>query len=128
MALVQRTEEREWPSEKTLVRLFRRLVNDLGYDLYVAEQNDEVCGVVMVGYRRLLVQGGLCAMLDGVITVENGGEIGQRLIAFAKERAQKRGCRIFQAQMGGQQGEEWGRLLSAAGFTSAGEWFSCPLT
>lgn len=128
MALVQRTEEREWPSEKTLVRLFRRLVNDLGYDLYVAEQNGEVCGVVMVGYRRLLVQGGLCAMLDGVITVENGGEIGQRLIAFAKERAQKRGCHIFQAQMGGQQGEEWGRLLSAAGFTSAGEWFSCPLT
>jgi len=128
IALVQRTEGREWPPEKALVRLFRRLVSDLGYDLYVAEQNGEVCGVVMVGYRRLLIQGGLCAMLDGVITVESGGEIGQRLITFAKERARKKGCRLVQALVSEQQGEEWGRLLSTAGFTPAGEWFSCPLT
>ena len=127
MALVQRAEEREWPSEKALARLFRRLVSDLGYDLYVAEQNGEVCGVVMVGYRRLLLQGGLCAMLDGVITAKSEAEIGQQLIAFAKERARKKGCRLVQALVSGQRGEEWGRLLSAAGFTPAGEWFSCPL-
>jgi N-acetylglutamate synthase-like GNAT family acetyltransferase len=127
MALVQRGEEREWPSEKALVRLFRRLVSDLGYDLYVAERDGQVCGVVMVGYRRLLVQGGLCAVLDGVITTETGGEIEQQLIAFAQERAHKKGCRLFQAQVSKQQREEWERLLCAAGFTPAGEWFSCSL-
>ncbi len=127
MALVQRVEEREWPSDKALVRLFRHLVSDLGYDLYVAEQDGEVCGVVMVGYRHLLVQGGLCAVLDGVITAESGGEIRQRLLAFAQERARKKGCRMFQAQVSGQQREGWDGLLSAAGFTPAGEWFSYPL-
>jgi hypothetical protein len=66
-------------------------------------------------------------VLDGVITAEKGEEIGQRLIAFAQERAQKKGCRTFQAQMSGQQGERWSRLLFAAGFTPAGEWFSYPL-
>ena len=114
-------------SETGLARLFRRLVRDLGCDLYVAERGGEVQGVVMVSYRRLFVRGGLCALVDALLAGGQDGEIRERLFAFAKERARKKGCRVLQVQVGEPPAGEWKRLLADAGLTATGTWFSCSL-
>jgi hypothetical protein len=47
-------------------RLYRRVVADLGTDLYVAEDaGGEVVGLVSIVYSRSLFRGGLAARLDG---------------------------------------------------------------
>ncbi len=121
-ALVASQSRWEGLAEKKLARLFRRLVKNLGYDLYVAEHQGHICGVVVVSYHHLLVQGGLCALVNTLIAPE--GEIRRGLFAFALERAQKRGCRRVEVQIQEDQREEWDGLLAAYGFREAGRWFS----
>src|SRR5207249_5975296 len=54
------------PDEPRLARFFRRLVADLGSDVYVAENPDgAIVGLVAVVYARSLVRGGVTASLDG---------------------------------------------------------------
>ncbi|HJQ84036.1 MAG TPA: hypothetical protein VKA21_08175 [Candidatus Binatia bacterium] len=78
-----------------LERWFRRIVADLGTDIYVAEDAaGTVIGLVSVVYARSLVQGGLSATLDGArARREPAGPLLDGLVAFAEERARKRGCR-----------------------------------
>ena len=80
-------------------RFFRRLVADLGHDLYVAEDaGGEIVGLVAVSYARSLLRGGRSALLDGVRTRrEPAGPLLQGLVAFAEERARRRGCRRLAA-------------------------------
>jgi hypothetical protein len=75
-------------------RVFRRLVADLGADVYVAEDADGgIVGLVSVAYARSLVRGGASALLDGVRAVgQPAGPLLEGLIAFAEERARRRGC------------------------------------
>ena len=78
-----------------LVRVFRRHLADLGNDVYVAEDaGGELVGVVAVVYRRSLVEGGLAATLDGVRAPDG---LIEGLLAFAEERARRRGCRRLTA-------------------------------
>jgi len=75
-----------------LERVFRRIVADLGTDVYVAESGDgEIVGLIAVTYARSLVRGGISAMLDGART-RRERDILDGLVAFAEERARKRGC------------------------------------
>lgn len=82
-------------------RMFRRIVADLGNDLYVAENaGGEIVGMVSVVYARSLVHGGLSATLDGArVRHEPAAELLAPLVAFAEERARKRGCRRLAARV-----------------------------
>src|SRR5215475_4827661 len=78
-----------------LARFFRRVVSDLGTDLYVAEDGDgAIVGLVSVVYARSLVRGGVSATLDGARAAP---ALLDRLVAFAEERARRRGCRRLAA-------------------------------
>jgi hypothetical protein len=82
-------------------RAFRRIVADLGTDVYLAENpGGEIVGIVSVIYARSLVHGGLCALLDAARTRhEPAHALLGPLIAFAEERARKRGCRRLTASI-----------------------------
>ncbi|HYY05231.1 MAG TPA: hypothetical protein VE997_01540, partial [Candidatus Limnocylindria bacterium] len=79
-----------------LERIFRRLLADLGTDLYVAEdERGEIVGLVSVLYARSLARGGRSALLDGARARRPA--LLPELVAFAEERARKRGCRRLAA-------------------------------
>jgi len=84
------------PDGDRLERVFRRILADLGTDVYVAEdERGEIVGMVSVLYARSLACGGLAALLDGARTRRPALLPG--LLAFAEERARKRGCRRLAA-------------------------------
>jgi hypothetical protein len=80
-------------------RTFRRILADLGTDVYVAEDGGgELVGMVSVVYARSLAHGGLCALLDAArARHERAHALLGALVAFAEERARKRGCRRLTA-------------------------------
>ena len=86
-------------SEDRLARFYRRLIADLGTDVYVAEDAaGEIVGIVSLVYARSLVRGGLSAMLDGArARHQPARELIEGLVAFAEERARRRGCRRLTA-------------------------------
>src|SRR5438067_2161073 len=77
-----------------LARYFRRIVADLGTDFYVAEDREgAIVGLVSVVYARSLARGGLSATLDGArATPAVHAAVLDGLLAFAEERARRRGC------------------------------------
>jgi len=81
-------------------RLYRRVVADLGTDLYVAEDaGGEVVGLVSIVYSRSLFRGGLAARLDGARA--STSPLLDGLIAFAERRARRRGCQRLEATLDG---------------------------
>jgi hypothetical protein len=82
-----------------LDRFWRRLLADLGTDIYVAEEpGGEIVGIVSLVYARSLMRGGMSAMLDGVrARHEPLRPVLDELVAFAEERARRRGCRRLTA-------------------------------
>jgi hypothetical protein len=108
-------------------RAFRRIVADLGTDVYVAEnQGGEIVGMVSVVYARSLVHGGLSAMLDGARTRHEPARVllGP-LVAFAEERARKRGCRRLTAWVEREDAELRAMLLERG--YAAGEFMTTEL-
>ena len=84
------------PAGERLARVFRRILADLGTDVYVAEdEGGEIVGMVSVLYARSLARGGLAALLEGARA--RGPALLGGLVAFAEERARKRGCRRLAA-------------------------------
>jgi GNAT superfamily N-acetyltransferase len=115
-----------WPkvdgSERRSVRLFRRVVADLGADLYVAEEAGEAVGLVAVNYVRVLRLGGQRAMVEELVVRADrrGAGIGRSLLEFALRRALRRGVRAICAVPSSEEGE---RILGKAGFRPAGSWW-----
>jgi hypothetical protein len=87
------------PAGEGLERVVRRLLADLGNDVYVAEDGrGEIVGLVSVVYARSLMRGGVSAMLDGARARDEAtGPLLEGLVAFAEERARKHGCRRLTA-------------------------------
>lgn len=84
------------PDRRTLHR-FRRLVADLGSDLYLALLDREPVGLVHVTYARQLVRPPT-ARLECLLVapaVRRRG-VGAALLAFAEDRARQRGCHSLQ--------------------------------
>jgi hypothetical protein len=81
------------------VRFFRRILADLGADVYVAEEpGGAIVGVVSLVYARSLTRGGLSAVLDGArARHEPARPLLEGLVAFAEERARRRGARRLTA-------------------------------
>ena len=101
-------------------RLYRRVVADLGTDLYVAEDAvGEVVGLVAIVYSRSLFQGGLSARLDGARAATSpAAPVLDGLIAFAERRARRRGCRRLEAALDGGD-PELHTALRARGYRGA---------
>jgi len=93
------------PPGARLERFLRRMLADLGMDVYVAEDADgRIVGVVSVAYRRSLMRGGLSAILDGV-RADPTPAVLEGLVAFAEERARRRGCRRLAAWVDAEDAE-----------------------
>jgi len=94
-------------ADARLERVFRRILADLGRDLYVAvDAGDEVVGVVSVVYARSLVLGGPAAVLDGARARPAAPPpLLAALVTFAEERARRRGCRWLGAWVDGADGD-----------------------
>jgi hypothetical protein len=83
-------------------RLYRRVVADLGTDLYVAEDaRGDVVGLVSVVYGRSLFRGGLAARLDGARASDAAPAVLEGLLAFAERRARRRGCARLEVRLEG---------------------------
>jgi len=97
-----------------LERVMRRILADLGTDVYVAEDGEgEIVGLVSVVYARSLVRGGMSAMLDGArARHEPARPLLEELVAFAEERARKRGCRRLAAWIDPADGELRATLIA----------------
>src|SRR5438876_756691 len=92
-------------------RVFRRILADLGTDLYVAEdERGEIVGLVSVLYARSLARGGRSALLDGARARRPA--LLAELVAFAEERARKRGCRRLAAWVDAGDAELRAALLA----------------
>lgn len=91
-------------------RLYRRVVADLGTDLYVAEDAaGDVVGLVSIVYARSLFRGGLSARLDGARAAEG---VLDGLIAFAERRARRRGCIRLEAHLDGGEPALYAALIA----------------
>jgi hypothetical protein len=73
------------PAVERLERVYRRILADLGTDVYVAEDTGgEIVGLVSVVYTRSLARGGLSALLDGArARSAPAGPLLEGLVAFA---------------------------------------------
>lgn len=119
-----------WPgvdeSPRRSIRLYRNVISDLAYDLYVADEGGSPVGVVVVSYARVLALGGQRAILEEVVVRPDcrGRGLGRSLVAFVLRRARRRGVRVFEAH---PQDESAERFLDAAGFHRVGARFEKPL-
>jgi GNAT superfamily N-acetyltransferase len=102
------------PPGDRLEKFGRRVLADLGADVYVAEEPDgEIVGVVSLVYARSLVRGGLSAVLDGARARRPPARpLIEGLVAFAEERARRRGCRRLTAWVDADDTELRAALLA----------------
>ena len=113
--------------ERGALRRFRRLVADLGADLYLAERGATVLGLVHVTYTRHLSRPSrACIELLAVAPAVRGQRIGRRLVALVVARAQRRGCVALRYSVA--PGDDGARaFLARTGWRSCGEQFEFDL-
>ncbi|MGH7804003.1 MAG: GNAT family N-acetyltransferase [Candidatus Binatia bacterium] len=115
-----------WPdvagSERRTIRLFRNILADQAYDLYVAEDAGETIGVGAVSYVRVLGLGGQRATLEDVTVRPDRRRrgVGRALVEFLRLRGSRRGARSFEAAASDAAAESF---LRAVGFERAGDRF-----
>jgi GNAT superfamily N-acetyltransferase len=81
------------PPDRATLRRFRNLVADLGGDFYVAAVDETLAGLVHVTYARQL-RFLAAARLEQLLVAApfRGRGVGSALLAFAQQRARRRGC------------------------------------
>lgn len=109
------------------LRRFRRIVADLGGDLYLADATARVVGVVHVSYARHLISGPRARLELLVVApdVRRRG-IGRGLATWAAMRARRRGCTALRC--GDAETDDGRAFLSNVGWRRAGEEFMFDLT
>lgn len=81
------------PADHATLKRFRRLVSDLGADLYVAVDDERPVGFVHVTYARQLATAARARIEALVVTPQARRRgTGSALLALAVERARRRGC------------------------------------
>lgn len=114
--------------ERAALRHFRRVVADLGSDLYLAVADARAVGIVHVSYARQL-SGRPHARLEQLVVapdVRRRG-IGKGLVALAAMRARRRGCVALRCGTATET-DEGRAFLDRAGWRRAGEEFMLDLT
>lgn len=103
-----------WPGvdgdERRSIRLFRKVVADLGCDPYVAESPSGVVGFVSVHYTRVIALGGSSASIEDLVAAP--GFSPSPLLAHARRRAGQRSARRLCVASGVVDHD----LLARAGF------------
>ena len=97
------------------IRLFRKVIADLGCDPCVAVEGTEPIGFVSVHYSRVLSLGGTLASVEDLVASAEG--VSAALLEHACRRAARRGARRLQVNPM-VVGEE---LLRAAKFEPEGD-------
>ena len=106
-------------ADRAALRRFRRLVADLGSDLYVALVDERIVGIVQVTYtRHLLGQEARLALL-AVMPEERRRGIGRSLAGLAAARAQRRGCTQMRCALLGAASDA-AEFLAALGWRASG--------
>jgi len=110
------------PPDRATLRRFRNIVADLGADLYVALVDGRLVGCVHVTYARQLTRPAR-ATLDLLLVDPSHRRqgVGSTLLAFARTRAQRRGCGLLDCAVSGDPAAR--RLLQKAGWQACGEHF-----
>jgi mycolipenoyl-CoA---2-(long-chain-fatty acyl)-trehalose mycolipenoyltransferase / long-chain-acyl-CoA---trehalose acyltransferase len=112
------------PPDRAARHRFRNIVADLGADFYLALVDDTVAGLLYVTYARQLARPPQ-ARLDHLVVAEpfRRRGIGSALLAFAQQRARKRGCGTFSCALSAAN-PTGHAFLQHAGLQSAGNWFA----
>ncbi len=117
----------EW--RKAEVRHWRRLARDPALDFYVAQQDGVLQGMILVNYIRRLRHVGWLAVVDIAVLPSAPVQVGQALLDFAKERAQKRACPnvVWLSCSGRSTAQLTPAFFMDNGFQQVGAFWSCPL-
>jgi GNAT superfamily N-acetyltransferase len=106
-------------ADRATLRRFRRLVADLGSDVYLALVDERVVGIVQVTYtRHLLGQEARLALL-AVMPEQRRHGIGRSLAGLAAARARRRGCARVCCALHGSASEATA-FLTALGWRASG--------
>jgi N-acetylglutamate synthase-like GNAT family acetyltransferase len=126
-ALLRAAGAPEFTPDRAMLRRFRRLVADLGADLYVAEIDARLLGVVHVTYARTLI--GQRAHLELLVVAGDarGRGIGRGLVTLAAQRARRRGCAVL-CCVAAAAADGTGAFLSHTGWRGVGEQLEFDLT
>lgn len=114
-------------TERAHLRRFRRIVGDLGSDVYVAVVTEQVVGFVHVTYTRGFVVAHR-ATVEALFVAPDWQRkgIGTSLIALARRRARRHDC--MDILCFGAHNAATRRFLSGQGWLPAGECFRVDLT
>jgi N-acetylglutamate synthase-like GNAT family acetyltransferase len=102
------------PDDRAGLRRFRHLVADLGGDLYLAERDARLVGLVHVTYSRHLLEGQRATLALLVVTpIARRRGVGAGLVALATARARRRGCPVLACpgSDAADDGRDWLRRL-----------------
>ena len=93
LRLSSQTDEATSVPDRAMLRRFRRIVSDLGNDLYVALIGERLVGIVQITYRRHITLG-LRARVESLVVsaAERNHEVVMSLADLAERRAQRRHC------------------------------------
>lgn len=105
--------------DRAMLRRFRRIVSDLGNDLYVALIGERLEGFVHITYRRHVTLGSRGRVETLIVSEhERAGELAASLAALAERRARHRGCFDLSYATSPSDGIE--EVLVGSGWVAAG--------
>ena len=87
------------PLSMSYERAFEAIAEDINNELVVAEQEGSIIGVLQLTFIPYLThQGSWRALIEGVRVAADrrGSGVGKRMLIWAINRAQQRGCRLVQ--------------------------------
>jgi N-acetylglutamate synthase-like GNAT family acetyltransferase len=114
------------PNRSTLSR-FRKIVADLGSDIYVATEREAIIGLVHTTYSRSLTAGTRAEVATLLVGPEHRRRgVGKALLALAHERARRRHCSELR-YLPESDPQAIEGLLRQAGWTVAGSLFRVDL-
>ncbi len=113
------------PPDRSALRRFRRIVADLGADLYVALAGVRLVGFVHVTYTRHIVLG-TRARIEALVVAPDSrrSSVGRSLVQLARQRAVRRGCSELRCSAGTAAARHF---LTGTGWQSAGDEFRVDL-
>ncbi len=97
--LGSKRERYEHPLPNSYIKAFEAIIADPNNELIVACEENEVIGVQQITFTPYIThQGGWRATIEGVRTSASvrGKGIGTKLIKWAIQRAEERGCHLVQ--------------------------------
>jgi len=126
-ALVAECAAGELPPDRHTKRRFRRIVHDLGNDLYLAFAEQALVGLVHIVYVRELVAPRRAELAALLLAPALRCPEGYRLLVqFACMRARKRDCGVIIARLR-TVAAELDAVLAGVGFESQGAWVALRL-